>query len=430
MTPITIRDQRLKKTNLFEQARAIQDKADAEKRNLTQEEKNSWDAIMNDWADIKTDIDRRERLEAMGGEIEARETTHRTDPEEDGVSAETRGLGAIDARYHAVVAQMLAAGQGTRSHFAQLNAFIRGVALPVEKRDLQANNDVMGGYITPPPQFVAGLLKAVDNVLYFRQPGWATVIPLSSSEGYEASLDADPDDGAWTTEIGQIGLDTSMKFGRRKLEPKPLKKGILVSKKLLRLAPAAESLVIDRFRYKFGVTMEKAYMTGSGANEPLGVFTASASGISTGRDVSTDNTATAVTFDGLTNAKYALKPQYWPNAKWTFHRDVLKVVAKIKNSVTGDYVWRESVRAGEPDRILNLPTFMSEYSPSTMTASQYVGILGDFSYYHIADSLQMEMQRLIEKYADTGQIGFYADLETDGMPVLEEAFVRVKLAAS
>lgn len=423
---ITIRDQKLKKTNLFEQARAIQDKADAEKRNLTQEEQNSWDAIMNDWSNLKTDIDRRERLEAMGGEIESRETTHRTDPEETS-GAENRSLENVDARYRDVVAQMQANGQGTSEQRIRMNAFLRGNTVPVERRDLQSNNDPMGGYITPPPQFVAGLLKAVDNLLYMRQPGWATVIPLASSEGYEASLDADPDDGAWTTEIAAYTLDTSMKFGRRKLEPKPLKKGILVSKKLLRLAPAAESLVIDRFRYKFGVTMEKAYMSGTGANEPLGVYTASANGISTGRDVSTDNTTSAPTFDGLTNAKYALKPQYWPNARWLFHRDVLKVVAKIKNSVTGDYVWRESVRAGEPDRILNLPVFMSEYAPNTMTTGMYVGILGDFSFYHIADSLQMEMQRLIEKYADTSQIGFYADLESDGMPVLEEAFVRVKL---
>jgi HK97 family phage major capsid protein len=108
---------------------------------------------------------------------------------------------------------------------------------------------------------------------------------------------------------------------------------------------------------------------------------------------------------------------------------VVKTIAKIKNSVNGDYIWRESVRAGEPDRLLNLPIHMSEYAPNTMTASQYVGILGDFSFYHIADSLEMEFQRLVELYAATGQIGFHAGLETDAMPVLEEAFIRVKLAA-
>jgi HK97 family phage major capsid protein len=420
-----LRDLKLKKTALLAQARALQDQADKEKRALTQEEQNNWDTIMNDYATIKADVDRRERLAAAESEIDETDPAHRTDPDDDG-DPEAPDLEAVAERYRPTVAAMLRNGAGGREARSRVNAFLRGEQVRVDRRDLQSNIDPQGGALTPPPQFVAGLLKAVDDVVYFRQPGWATVIPLSSAEAIEASLDADPEDGDWTTEVAAITTDSTMKFGKRKLEPHLVKKGIKISKRMLRLVPSIESLVISRFQYKFAVTMEKAYMVGTGANQPLGVFTASASGISTGRDVATDNGATAPTFDGLTNAKYALKPQYWPNAKWLYHRDVLKVVAKIKDS-TNNYIWRESVRAGEPDRLLNLPVFMSEFAPNTMTTGQYVGILGDFSFYHIADSLQMEVQRLIEKYADTGQIGFYADLETDGMPVLEEAFVRVKL---
>ena len=81
----------------------------------------------------------------------------------------------------------------------------------------------------------------------------------------------------------------------------------------------------ERLAYKFAVTMEQAYMTGTGAGQPLGVFVASADGITTARDVATDNAATAPTFNGLINAKYALKGQYWPAAKWLMHRDVVKV---------------------------------------------------------------------------------------------------------
>ena len=85
------------------------------------------------------------------------------------------------------------------------------------------------------------------------------------------------------------------------------------------------------------------------------------------------------------------------------------------------------MRAGEPDRLLNLPVMMSEYAPSTLTASQYVGALGDFSNYWIADALDMQIQRLVELYAETNQTGFIGRMESDGMPVLAEAFVRVKL---
>jgi len=51
--------------------------------------------------------------------------------------------------------------------------------------------------------------------------------------------------------------------------------------------------------YKFAVSQEKAFLTGSGVGRPLGIFIASTSGISTSRDVSTGNSSTAITFDGL-----------------------------------------------------------------------------------------------------------------------------------
>jgi HK97 family phage major capsid protein len=51
------------------------------------------------------------------------------------------------------------------------------------------------------------------------------------------------------------------------------------------LSKDAENEVTNELGYKFGVTEEKAFLTGDGSGKPLGVFTASASGISTARDV-------------------------------------------------------------------------------------------------------------------------------------------------
>ena len=66
-------------------------------------------------------------------------------------------------------------------------------------------------------------------------------------------------------------------------------------------------------------------------------------------------------------------------------------------------------------------------APNTATTAQYVGIVGDFSYYWLAEALQFELQRLDELYAESNQVGFIGRLEADGMPVLAEAFARVKL---
>lgn len=293
-------------------------------------------------------------------------------------------------------------------------------------RALSADNDIYGGYLYAPLQLTQSLIKAVDNAVYMRQ--WATPNLLTSAESLGVpTLDTDPSDADWTHEVGTGDEDSSMSFGRRELKPHPLAKRLKISRKLLMKSPDSEGLVVSRLGYKFGVTMEKAMLTGNGSGQPLGVFTASPNGISTGRDVSTDNTTTAVTFDGLINAKYSLKGQYWSRAKWLGHRDLGKMVAKLKDG-NGQYIWRESVRVGEPDMLLGIPFYMSEYAPNTFTTGQYVGILGDFSFVHTADSMAFEIQRLNELYAETNQIGLIGRLESDAMPVLEEAFVRVKLA--
>ena len=83
--------------------------------------------------------------------------------------------------------------------------------------------------------------------------------------------------------------------------------------------------------------------------------------------------------------------------------------------------------ADRPDTILELPFFMSEYATNTFTTGKHVGIIGDFSFHWIADSLEFSIQVLKELYAESNQVGYIGRMECDGQPVLSEAFVRVKL---
>lgn len=401
-----------KRANLITQAREIVDLADTEERELSPEENDQYNQVMDQAADLAEDITRREKLAAA--ESSLNQSAHdpmRPDPEQD-PDLDPAAQGRAAPEYRAAYASYLRGGvQGLTGE---------------ETRALQSDQDDLGGYLVTPVQFVQDLIQAVDNMVFMQQWGTVYQIPTAESLG-AASLDTDPADPTWTSELAIGTEDSDMAFGKRELNPSPLAKFIKISRKLLRQVPSVEALVRDRLAYKIGITAENAYQNGSGANQPLGVFTASTDGISTGRDVSTGNEATSIKFDGLIEAKFTLKPQYWAAAKWLFHRDGVKQIAKLKDG-EGQYIWRESVRVGEPDRILGLPSFMSEYTPNTFTTGLYVGILGDFSYYWIAIALDMEIQRLVELYAATNQVGFISRLEGDGMPVLEEAFVRVKLA--
>jgi len=105
----------------------------------------------------------------------------------------------------------------------------------------------------------------------------------------------------------------------------------------------------------------------------------------------------------------------------------IKIISKLTDGL-GGYLWQSGIAAGDPDRLLGLPVYESEYVPNTFTTGLYVGALGDFKQYYIAESLAMSVQRLTELYAETSQVGYIIRAEVDGMPALPAAFRRVKLA--
>lgn len=430
----TIIELRQKRAKLIADARALNDKVQAEKRDFTAEEQNNWDAMMNQADALRTTVEREERmLTAEAGMGDPVTYSNRPDagersdtPQIEFRSRSMRGTNETDPTWRDSPEWRRLMRTATPSYLAGFRSFLRAQQVPMEVRALQADLDTAGGFLMTPIQLVDQIIQAMDNQVYMRQ--WATVfaVPNADSLGVP-TLENDPADADWTSELATGSEDITMSFGRRDLKPHPLAKRLKMSRKLITKVPNSESFTIGRLGYKFGVAAEKGYLTGNGAGQPLGVFTASNDGISTGRDVSTDNTTTAVTTDGLINTKYSVKQQYWNEARWLGHRDFFKMVAKLKDG-DGQYLWRESVRVGEPDRLLGAPTAMSEYAPNTFTTGQYVGIYGAFSHYWIADSMAMEVQRLLELYAETNQIGLIGRLDTDGQPTLEEAFARVRLA--
>lgn len=405
-----LRELRAKRAGLVEQARSILNAAETEKRELTGEEQQKYDTIFADQRTVGEQIQREERQIEM-----EREIAGHAGEEQRGNGREQEGRVSIfgargSDEYRSAFGRMLELGRSNLS--------------TDDLRALSAGAGAAGGFTLAPEDFVTQLIKAMDDMVFIR--GLATVFPVTVSMG-APSLDADPADADWTAEVATGNEDSTMAFGKRELSPHPLAKRIKVSNKLLQAsALPIEQIVLARLAYKFGISCEKAYLTGSGNNQPLGIFTASNLGIPTSRDVATGNAATAMTMDGLLAAKYALKGQYRRNAKWLFHRDGVKQIAGLKD-LEGQYLWQPSKKDGEPDMLMGIPLLESEYAPNTFTTGQYVGALADFSHYWIADSINFGVQRLNELYAEANQTGFIGRLESDGMPALGEAFVRVKL---
>lgn len=288
-------------------------------------------------------------------------------------------------------------------------------------------DDGQAGYLTAPVQFVADLIKGLDDYLFIRRLA-RVVGPIGAAQslGFPYRKTA-ASDATWVPEVTAAPEETNIEYGRREFKPNKMAKLLKVSRTLMRHAPMAESTLREEIVMRIGTGAENAYLNGDGTAKPLGLFVANAAGIDTDRDIATGNTATTITFDGIKEAKFNIKQQYWANAQWLMHRDAVKMLAKIKDG-NGQYVWQPSVISGQPDRLDGHPVNMSEYAPNTFTTGLYVGIFGDFKRgYWIADADTLRVQVLNELYAVTNQTGYLVEYFGDGAPVLPEAFSRIKL---
>ena len=413
-----------------------------ENRDLTPEELETWDKANVDFDLYDTQIrehnDAKRANEKRIADLEARKEEMekaqfdpiKPTPEDDDAENRNISMDHIPEKYrtafraHRIMNGNAYASQDYRDTFVE---YCRTGHNANEIRNLQANNDTQAGYLIMPEQMVSKIIQKVDDELFMKQLGTVHTLPKAMSLG-EIALDNDPSDFVWGNELQTPPDDTQMNFDKRELYPHPLHGMIKLSEKLLRMgAIDVEGKVIERMSHKAAEGAEKAFMTGSGANKPLGIFTASAAGLNTDRDISSGNTTTAIKADGLINCKYNVKGQYMNKGSWIFHRDAIRDIRKLKDG-EGQYLWRAGIASDRPDTILDRPFFMSEYAPNTFTSGNYVGIFGNFEWYHIADSLDLQIRRLDERYADTYQVAFRVLLETDGMVVLSEAFSRLALA--
>ncbi len=444
-------------------ARKVIDTAEAEKRNRNAEEIEQCKKAMNEADEYKKEYEKleaeqRDKATLIAMENELRASAGRRVPAEDPNS------GNDDKRAKPIEVEFRNSGKNekmvfnpgsreysraSQDHQARFSHWIRHAesypiqwnhgmydAMPSEYRTANSlANDVVadGGYLHAPIQFNAQLIKVINNLCFVRNR--ARVLPVTSSDTLGTpTFPTLYSDASWTTELAAIVPDATGQFGRRDLKPLPLKKAILVSQKLLKTAAISpEGIVADELGRIFAYAEEKGYLIGTGSGQPLGVFVASASGISTGRDVTLGTetgSAETITFDGLMRMKYAVKAQYrnMPGTSWLFNRLVVQDIALIKDSY-GRYIWEPSGQAGTPDTLLGYPVDESEFAPSAFTPGAYVGVFGNwYTGYWIADLVTgFEMQRLNELYALTDQVGFVGRKYTDGQPVQEQAFSRGKL---
>lgn len=276
-----------------------------------------------------------------------------------------------------------------------------------------------------PQELVNQILTPVRSDLNLLSKVYTVHLSKAAGIGvpYEA---ADADDAEWTTEVpASITDESSLSYGKRELGAHALVKLVTISDKALKTnAFNLESIIGDKIRYKMQAALENAIINGSGDGQPLGLFTASASGLPADDDF-TASSATTLSADDIIKVKRSLKSAYRSKASWLFHSDTVTKLLLLKDK-NDQYLWRSGLTASDPDILDGAPVIESDFVPSTMTSGLYVGMFADFSRYWMTMVDSIAITRLTEKYYPS--VGFSVLAYADGQPVMAEAFTRIKMA--
>ena len=362
---------------------------------LSAEDTATYERMEQEIVDLGKEIERDERLEAIGRELNAPTSSPITE----------RPAGAVDEKKKG------RASDEYRKAFWNEMRTRHAMADPVIRDALQIGTDSEGGYLVP-DEYERTLVEALLDENIFR--GLASIIRTSSGDR-KIPVAATKGTASWIDEEGAY-QESDDSFSQITIGAYKLGTMIKVSDELLSDSVFdLEGYIAREFARRIGAKEEEAFFTGDGSGKPLGILAASG-GAETGVTAASE---TAITSDELIDLFYSLRAPYRKKAVWILNDSTIKAIRKLKDA-NGQYIWQPSLVAGTPDTLLGRPVKTSTYMPAIAAGAKTV-MFGDYSYYWIADRQGRTFKRLGELYAPNGQVGFLGSERVDGRLTLPES---------
>lgn len=389
---MTINELREKRNNAWNAAKAFLDSHRTEKGTLTAEDDATYTRMEQDIADLGKEIARLERQEALEAELSKPVNMPLTSKPSTVTQPDMKTGRASDA----YKAGMLTA---LRSNFKQISNV------------LQEGVDADGGYLVP-DEYDHRLVDVLTEENIMRKLDHKII----TSGEHKINIAATKPAAAWIEEGGALSFGDAT-FDQILLDAHKLHVAIKVTEELLYdNAFNLESYIIDMFGKALANAEEDAFLNGSGAGQPLGLFAA------TGGGTAAISTA-SLTADDVIKLVYALKRPYRKNAKFIMNDQTIASIRQLKDN-NGAYMWQPSLVAGEPDKLLGYDVYTSPFCPAGKIA------FGDYSYYNIGDRGTRSFKQLTELFAGNGMIGYVAKERVDGKLILPEAVQILTITGS
>ena len=191
---------------------------------------------------------------------------------------------------------------------------------------------------------------------------------------------------------------------------------------------ALASIVQQALVMKFAELEDDAFAGGSGTDEPWGIGTRATGGLIT-QAVTAAANATVVP-DDLKKLPFAVPARFRRNGTFLAHSSAAQAIALLKDT-EGQYLVQPNAAAGEPPTLFGYRYETCDGLPAmttNATATDPSVMFGDFNAgYMIADRRQVTVQRLDERFAEEGKVGFLFSERCGGDVVRAKAFAAYKL---
>ena len=382
----------------------LRDTAEAAGRGLDGEERAAYDTAEARLSELTADISREERhtqLDRTLGEPRqeripepgAAPSLSDSEQYERAFSGFMRGgMEALDAEQRSLITRGFTTGTG-------------------ESRAQSAGTNSAGGYLVPSGYRadITETMKAYGGLL-----AEANVITTTTGNPLPWPGDNDTGNiGAILSENAQVS-NQDLTITQQTLNAYTYtSKQVLVSLQLLQdSAFDLDAYVPKRLGIRIGRAVAAHLATGTGSSQPTGIGYAP----TTGKTGTTGQTTTVI-YDDLIDTLHSVDAAYraMGNAKWAMNDLTLAAVRKIKDT-QGHPLWQPSVIAGLPDTLLGYPVIIDNGLP-VMAANAKSILFGDFHEgLLVRQVLDVQMLRLVERYADYLQVGFIGFSRLDAKP--------------
>lgn len=372
---------RAKSMEIANQARALLDTITAENRSDKEAE---FDRMMVDSDAFAARADKLEEADKRSASWSAIDTNIASET----VEVEARASASTDEQRAADFANYLRSGLVTS-----------------ELRAQTVGTGSEGGF-TVSTDFDSNLVKVVKRFGPLNEGGPAKLLVTSQGNPLTfAKLDDTSNVGSLIGEAATVS-DTALAFTQLTLGAYKYTSGLFkVSRELLEdSAINIVEEVASAAGERIGRAINIAYTTGTGSAQPQGVVTGATAGV-------TAASASLIAYDELINLEHSVDPAYRDQATYMFNDSTLLALRKLKNAVTGDYVWTPANGTLAP--MINGKRYFVNTAMANIATGNKTVLFGDFSKFTIRKVKDVIVRRLDERFADTDQVAFVAFYRTD-----------------